>query len=335
MRRDQVPAAGVDDDHRDDESADHSADDPVADLFEQEFRWAAAVRDLGIHVGDCHGREQQGHADSVVEPALDVEALPDPAGTRGWVTTACPRAASVGARTTPRMTASSIQCAEDRPAERVPSAMVSGSPIPSRRTGTPMSRRRSRDRCARLGRTTRAPASPPPGFARSRSSSRGRSAEHLGPANNPTATNTIAGVIGDPTDAARSPRRRAGWTPTGRATTPSRCPDQTSCADWTSSARTRVSIAACSPGDRGPPGDRSFSIGAKRRTLITHLRRASVTVNSFGVSLLKRLRHRRRAARRAARWAGLWCSRRDRRRPPRCARASVARRSRYWRAMWI
>ena len=58
---------------------DHAADDPVADLLEQERRGAAALRDLRFDVGHGHGREQQRHADSVVEPALDVEPLADPA----------------------------------------------------------------------------------------------------------------------------------------------------------------------------------------------------------------------------------------------------------------
>ena len=78
--RDQVSAAGVDDDRRDHEPAYDPADNPVADLLEQQRRGAAALRDLRFHVGHRHGREQQRHADPVVEPALDVEPLADPAG---------------------------------------------------------------------------------------------------------------------------------------------------------------------------------------------------------------------------------------------------------------
>ena len=61
-----------------DESADHPADDPEADLLEQERRGAATLRDLGLDVGHRDRREQQRHADPVVEPALDVQPLADP-----------------------------------------------------------------------------------------------------------------------------------------------------------------------------------------------------------------------------------------------------------------
>ena len=140
---DQVPAAGVDDDRRDHEPADHPADDPVADLLEQQRRRAAAARDLRLDVGERHGREQQRHADPVVEPALDVEPLADPLGTRGSVTTACPSAASVGASTTPRITASSIvSCAEDR--GRRDGAERDRQRQPDRRAGAAARRRRAR-----------------------------------------------------------------------------------------------------------------------------------------------------------------------------------------------
>ena len=75
---DQLSAAGVDDDRRDHEPADDAADDPVADLLEQQRRGAAALRDLRLDVGHRDGREQQRDADAVVEPALDVESLADP-----------------------------------------------------------------------------------------------------------------------------------------------------------------------------------------------------------------------------------------------------------------
>ena len=68
----------MDDDRRDRETAHHSADDSVADLLEKQRRGAAALRDLRLHVGHRHGCEQQRHADTVVEPTLDVQPLADP-----------------------------------------------------------------------------------------------------------------------------------------------------------------------------------------------------------------------------------------------------------------
>ena len=58
--------------------ADHAADDPVADLLEQQRRRAATAGDLGLDVGERDSREQQRHADPVVQAALDVQALADP-----------------------------------------------------------------------------------------------------------------------------------------------------------------------------------------------------------------------------------------------------------------
>ena len=61
---------------------------------------------------------------------------------RGSVTTACPSAASVGASTTARITASStVSSPKIAAAATAPSAIVSGSPMPSSRTGSPTSRR--------------------------------------------------------------------------------------------------------------------------------------------------------------------------------------------------
>ena len=122
------------------------------------------------------------------------------AGTRGSVTTACPSAASVGARTTPRITASSIAQLRRRP------------PPPRRRrarwsvavrsrAAAPAPRRR--DEGAEID--ARGIAEQHERERRLRQGSHGRAralevdpVEHLGPASNPNATNTIAGVIGVP-----------------------------------------------------------------------------------------------------------------------------------------
>ena len=64
-------------------------------------------------------------------------------GTRSSLTTACPSAASVGARTTPRITASQNERTPKIAAAAIaPSAIVSGRPMPSSRSGTPTARRR-------------------------------------------------------------------------------------------------------------------------------------------------------------------------------------------------
>ena len=122
------------------------------------------------------------------------------AGMRGSVTTACPSAASVGAKTTARMTASAaVSWSKITAATTAPSAMVSGSPIPSRRTGTPTAWR-SCPRSMREASQNRTSASVASASVctvalellmsiTSRTS---------GPTSNPIATKTIAGVTGVP-----------------------------------------------------------------------------------------------------------------------------------------
>ena len=121
-------------------------------------------------------------------------------GTRGEVTTAWPRAASVGARTIPRMTASqTVKTSKIAAAASAPRAIVSGSPIPSRRRGTELSRR-SLPKSMREASEKRTSASV--------ASASARTVELLletsipsrtwGPTRSPIATNRIAGVIGDP-----------------------------------------------------------------------------------------------------------------------------------------
>ena len=78
--RDQVPAAGVDDDRGDQQPGRGAGDRAVADLLEQEGRGAASIRDPGSDVGDGDGGEEQRHADPVVQAALDVQPLADSLG---------------------------------------------------------------------------------------------------------------------------------------------------------------------------------------------------------------------------------------------------------------
>ena len=66
-------------------------------------------------------------------------------GSRGSVTTACPSAASVGARITARISTSARLNEPNSPAPTAqPAAIVSGSPIPSSRRGSRYSRRSAR-----------------------------------------------------------------------------------------------------------------------------------------------------------------------------------------------
>ena len=121
-------------------------------------------------------------------------------GTRGEVTTAWPRAASVGARTTPRMTASqTVNTSKIAPAASAPRAIVSGSPIPSRRRGTEISRR-SFPKSMREASEKRTNASVASASARTVELVLEISipSRTLGPTRSPMETNRIAGVIGDP-----------------------------------------------------------------------------------------------------------------------------------------
>ena len=96
---DQSRAPAGHQDGGDGQPGDHAAEDPVADLLGHDLHRVLRKWCVGFDI--CRGQrdQQQRYADSIVEPALDVEALPDPGGSRGSVTTACPSAASVGAST--------------------------------------------------------------------------------------------------------------------------------------------------------------------------------------------------------------------------------------------
>ncbi len=140
-------------------------------------------------------------------------------GTRGSVTTACPRAASVGASTTARITASqAVSWPKIAAAPTAPSAIVSGNPRPSSRAGSPTSRRSSRrsTREASLNSTNANVAS-----ASARTVSllleRSTPSSTCGPTSTPNATNTIAGVTGVPCR-----RREIAATPSSASATMAR-----------------------------------------------------------------------------------------------------------------
>ena len=121
-------------------------------------------------------------------------------GTRGSVTTAWPSAASVGANTIARITASSTDnCPKIQAAATAPSAIVSGRPMPSRRSGTPASRRR-RPRSMREASQNSTSARVASASVRTAELelSVSISPSTLGPTSNPMTTNSIVAVRGVP-----------------------------------------------------------------------------------------------------------------------------------------
>ena len=121
-------------------------------------------------------------------------------GTRGSVTTACPSAASVGASTTARITASPmLSSPKIAAAATAPSAIVSGRPMPSSRTGT-STVRRSAPRSMREASANSTSVSVVSASARTVELELDRSipSSTSGPTSSPKATNRIAGVIGVP-----------------------------------------------------------------------------------------------------------------------------------------
>ena len=116
------------------------------------------------------------------------------------MTTAWPRAASVGARITPTITASQkVNSPKITAAASAPSAIVSGSPIPSSRSGTEAPRR-SAPRSMLEASEKSTSASVASASARSVELVLAMliSSRTLGPTRSPIETNSIAGVIGDP-----------------------------------------------------------------------------------------------------------------------------------------
>ena len=114
------------------------------------------------------------------------------------VTTALPSPASVGARITPRINASLSENEPNRArATSAPSTIVSGRPMPSRRTGREASRRRAL-RLMREESENSTTASVASASLRTVElvGPRVRSSSTSGPTRTPTATTTIAGVIG-------------------------------------------------------------------------------------------------------------------------------------------
>jgi hypothetical protein len=74
---DQAPAAELGDDPRDERAGEHAADRAVADLLEHELDCATPAGDVRLDIRQRDRGEQQRHADAVVQPAFDVEALAD------------------------------------------------------------------------------------------------------------------------------------------------------------------------------------------------------------------------------------------------------------------
>ena len=103
---DQIPAAGIDDNGADQEPSGNPPEEPIADLLKQERYRASPLRDVRLDVCGCDGSEQQRHTIPSLSPLSMFNPWRIGPGTRGSVTTAWPSAASVGARTIARITAS-------------------------------------------------------------------------------------------------------------------------------------------------------------------------------------------------------------------------------------
>ena len=135
-----------------------------------------------------------GRASPSLRPLSTLRALRMTSGTRGFATTAWPRAASVGARITPTRPACQGSRPRRRAATTAPATIVSGSPIPSSRPdrlGSFVQRRMLRlDASAKRTMTSAA--------SRSRTSSSSSAAistsPSTGPAMNPAAAKKIGAV---------------------------------------------------------------------------------------------------------------------------------------------
>ena len=75
---DQAAPARLPDDHRDQDARDGAPQDAVTDLLDQQRGRAPATADVRFHVGERNRGEQERDADAVVQPALDIQPLPDP-----------------------------------------------------------------------------------------------------------------------------------------------------------------------------------------------------------------------------------------------------------------
>ena len=77
---DEAAPARVDDDCGCEPARERSEDDPVPDLLRDDLRGVTVPDRALLGLGDRERDEEQGHADAVVEAALDIEALADPDG---------------------------------------------------------------------------------------------------------------------------------------------------------------------------------------------------------------------------------------------------------------
>ena len=198
---DHVLAAGVDDHRSDQKRGGDAADDAEADLIQEQA--SAPVRPpeiLEVTSAAATAAKSSGTQIPSLRPLSTSRAWRIRPGTRGSVTTAWPRAASVGARMIAMIAASpKVSWSKITPAASAPSAIVSGSPIPSRRTGTPTSRR-SAPRSMREAseKSTRASVASASALAVELVLSMSIPSRTLGPTLNSIETNMIAGVIGEP-----------------------------------------------------------------------------------------------------------------------------------------
>jgi hypothetical protein len=77
---DQPPARGEPQREAAERARGDAADEPVADLLEHQLGRGVRRRRPRVRLGEGDRDEEQRHAQTVVEPALDVEPLADPGG---------------------------------------------------------------------------------------------------------------------------------------------------------------------------------------------------------------------------------------------------------------
>ena len=190
----------VEHDCADQDPSDDASEDAVADLLDQKRHAASPVGDVRGDVGRGNGGEQQRHADPVVEATLDVEALADPARhARLRDDRLAERRVCGGQDDAEDGGFPEVSSPKSTAAASAPRAIVKGRPIPSRRTGSEISRR-SLPRSIREESEKRTNASVSSASDRTVTLVLGMStaSRNLAPIRSPIETNMIAGVIGVP-----------------------------------------------------------------------------------------------------------------------------------------
>jgi hypothetical protein len=182
-------------------------------------------------------------------------------GIRGSETTACPSAASVGARTIASNTAS-MNASRPKTATpaRAPATIVSGSPMASRRRGTTYwrrsARRSIREASEKSTTVSVASATQRTDSLRIVGSSQPRTSVL---ATMPPATNTIAGVITDP----RSLREAAAYASTRSAIATRPEPPNPHTPPWRRSCLRVMRVERCNESRYGPSTCRAPRLGAR------------------------------------------------------------------------